>query len=473
VNPAFERVTGFTLSEVAGQNPRILKSGKQDEAFYREMWTTLSRGEVWTGRMVNQRKDGSLFEEDATIAPVRDSTGRVTNYVAVKRDISAERRLEEQLLQAQKMEAIGRLAGGVAHDFNNLLGVIIGYGELVHRQVKDAGVLGERVGQILKAAERAALLTRQLLAFSRQQVLEPRILDLNAVIAELEPMLQRLLGEDIALATVFGRDLGNVRADPGQLGQIVMNLAVNARDAMPEGGSLTIETADADLDRSFALIHPPIAPGRYVRLAVSDTGCGMDAETQAHLFEPFFTTKEAGRGTGLGLSTVYGIVKQSEGFIWVYSEQSIGTTFKIYLPVVGGLSAPEEQAPRAALRGGTETVLLVEDEDLLAELLTESLESHGYTVLQARQGVEAVAIAQDYPGNIDLMVTDVILPGLTGRATAERIAPLRPRMKVLYISGYTDDVITRHGILDAGTAFLGKPFAPEALLRKIRDVLEG
>jgi PAS domain S-box-containing protein len=473
VNPSFERVSGWSRDEALGQNPRILKSGKQDDALYRQMWDALARGEVWTGRLVNRRKDGTLFEEEATISPVRDGTGQVVNYVAVKHDLTDETRLAQQLFQAQKMDAVGRLAGGVAHDFNNLLGVITGYGEIVQRGLADEDPLKGKVEQILKAADRAAGLTRQLLAFGRKQVLQPRILDLNAVVPDMEKMLQRVIGEDIELATRLEPRLGNVKADPGQIEQVVMNLVVNARDAMPEGGRITIETVNADLDAEYAATHLPIPPGPYVMLAVTDTGSGMDAATQARVFEPFFTTKEVGKGTGLGLSTVYGIVKQSEGFVWLYSEVGVGTTFKVYLPRV------EEEAPLARPAGpgpllrGSETVLLVEDEALLRELLQETLEANGYLVLVARDGAEALQIAEEHDGAIPIMVTDVIMPGMTGPKIVELMEQVRPGLKVLYISGYSEESVVLHGLIGPGRNFLSKPFGPEALLRKVRESLSG
>jgi two-component system cell cycle sensor histidine kinase/response regulator CckA len=472
VNPAFERVSGWSSGEALGQNPRILKSGKQDDAFYRQMWEALAGGAAWTGRLVNRRKDGTLFEEEATISPVRDAAGQIVNYVAVKRDITNETRLEQRLFQAQKMEAVGRLAGGVAHDFNNLLGVITGYGEIVHRHLAGEDPLKGKVEQILKAAERAAGLTRQLLAFGRKQVLQPRILDLNAVVSDMEKMLRRVIGEDIELATLLAPRLGCVRADPGQIEQVLMNLAVNARDAMPEGGQLSIETRNVDLDAEYAAAHVPTRPGPYVMLAVTDTGSGMDVATQAHIFEPFFSTKEMGKGTGLGLSTVYGVVKQSEGYVWVYSEVGVGTTFKIYLPRVDE-EAPlaREERPRPLLRG-TETVLLVEDEASLRELLHEALEANGYSVLVARDGAEALKIADAHAGPIPIMVTDVIMPGMTGPKIVDLVAQTRPGIKVLYISGYSDESVVRHGLIGPGRAFLSKPFGPEILLRRVRESLD-
>ena len=472
VNPAFERVSGWRREEALGKNPRMLKSGKQDDALYRQMWEALARGEVWTGRLVNRRKEGTLFEEEATISPVRDAAGQIVNYVAVKRDVTSEIHLEQQLFQSQKMEAVGRLAGGVAHDFNNLLGVITGYGEIVHRRLADEDPLKGKVEQVLKAAERAAGLTRQLLAFGRKQVLQPKILDLNTVVSDVDRMLRRVIGEDIELATFLEPHLGNVKADPGQIEQVLMNLAVNARDAMPEGGRVTVETRNTDLDADYAATHPPTRPGRYVMFAITDTGSGMDAATQARIFEPFFSTKEVGKGTGLGLSTVYGIVKQSDGYVWVYSEVGVGTTFKIYLPRVDE-EAPlvPEEGPGPLLRG-VETVLLVEDEASLRELLREALEANGYSVLVAREGAEALRIAEAHAGAIQIMVTDVVMPGMIGPKIVELVAQTRPTMKVLYISGYSDESVVRHGLVGPGRAFLSKPFGPEVLLRRVREALD-
>ena len=332
VNPAFTRVSGYSREEALGKNPRILKSGKHDEAYYRKLWETILGGEIWQDEITNRRSDGSLYPEQMTITPVRDQRGEITHFIAIKAEVTERKRLEQQLRQAQKMEAVGRLAGGVAHDFNNLLTIISGYSELLLEHPGTVEPLRGYVNEIRNASGRAASLTRQLLAFSRQQVLAPRVLDLNAVVANIEKMLKRLIGEDIDLVTVLAESLWPVKADPGQLEQVLLNLAVNARDAMPKGGMLTIETANVEMDRTYAQTHFPLSPGPYVLLAFSDTGIGMDAETQARIFEPFFTTKEKGKGTGLGLATVYGIVKQSGGYIWVYSEVGKGTTFKIYLP---------------------------------------------------------------------------------------------------------------------------------------------
>ncbi len=473
VNPAFERISGYDRAEVVGQNPRIVKSGKHDEAFYRSLWGALVQGEVWRGHICNRRKNGTLYETEATISPVRDGTGSLVSFVAVQRDETHERHLEEQLRQSQKMEAVGRLAGGVAHDFNNLLNVITGYSLLLLNALGQDDPIRAKVDQILKASERAADLVQQLLAFSRRQVLQPKVLDLNLVVTTMDSMLRRLIGENIDLLVLREEALWAVKADPGQVEQVVMNLVVNARDSMPQGGRLTIETRNVELDESYARGHMGARPGAYVVLAVSDTGSGMDTETQAHLFEPFFTTKDKGRGTGLGLSMVYGIVKQSDGHVWVYSEVGRGSTIKIYLPRVEGTATPPvEVAPAAVAVRGSETVLLVEDERLVREMLVEILRGSGYTVMAAGDGEEALALSQQCEGAIHLLVTDVVMPGMSGRALAERLTILRPETRVLYISGYAEDAIVRHGILDPGLSFLSKPVTPDALLRKMRELLD-
>jgi PAS domain S-box-containing protein len=474
VNPAFERTTGYSRAEAVGQNPRFLKSGQQDVAFYKELWATISSGQVWHGRFVNKRKDGTFYTDEATITPIRNENRTIVNYVGVQRDVTRELELEEQYRQAQKMEAIGRLAGGVAHDFNNILVVITGYSELLlHRQLDDDDPARKFVEEIRNAAERAAKLTQQLLAFSRKQMLQLEILNLNEIIAHLEKMLRRLISEDIVLDTKLKPGLGQVKADPGQVEQIVMNLAINARDAMPQGGKLIIETANVELDQTYASQHPGTAPGHYVMLAVSDTGVGMDAATQARLFEPFFTTKELGKGTGLGLATVYGIVKQSGGDIWVYSEPGGGATFKIYLPRVDEAVPPPEAQPELLEgSGGVETILLVEDEVVVRALARQVLELNGYTVLEAGHGGEALLLGEQRQEPIHLLVTDVVMPHMSGREVARRLASLHPEMKVLYMSGYTDDAIVQHGVLEPGLFFLQKPFTPNALVKKVREVLD-
>jgi signal transduction histidine kinase/CheY-like chemotaxis protein len=391
----------------------------------------------------------------------------------VRSDVTKRASLEDQLRQSQKLEAIGRLAGGIAHDFNNILTAIMGYGALLQAGFDERDPRRQEVEEIKKAVRRASSLIQQLLAFSRRQVLQLRVLDLNAVVMNIQQLLQRLIGEDIELVIRPTPALGRVKADPGQIEQVLMNLALNARDAMPQGGKLTIETVNVTIDETFARRYLVSQPGPYVMLSVSDTGMGMDEDTQAHIFEPFFTTKEQGKGTGLGLATVYGIVKQSGGSIFVYSEPDKGAICKIYLPRVEEPLTPLDvgkaviEPPR-----GTETILLVEDEESVRELVRKVLQRNGYTILQAANGEEAVEICQKHDGEIHLLVTDVVMPRMSGREVAETLMVSRPKMKVLYMSGYTDDAIVRHGVLDSMTAFLQKPFTPETLARRVRDVLD-
>ncbi len=472
VNPAFETGTGYGRAEALGQNPRLLKSGVQDAAFYAALWASISAGTTWRGRMVNRKKDGTLYSEDASITPIRNAAGAIASYVAVKRDVTDRLALDAQLLQSQKMEAVGRLAGGVAHDFNNVLSVVLTYAELVSSDLPPGSPARADLEEIRRAGQRAVDLTRQLLAFSRQQVLEMKVLDLSDSLRGVEKMIARLLGADVTLTTLAASDLWNVKVDPGQFEQILLNLAVNARDAMPLGGQLTIETANVALDDEYAHAHGGVKAGDYVVVAVSDTGSGMDAATQARIFEPFFTTKEAGKGTGLGLATVFGIVQQSGGHIWVYSEPGKGTAFKVYLP---RCSRPAEKlaAPRTEpSQRGSETVLLVEDEEQVRHVARDILRRQGYVVLEASNGGEALLICEQHGARIQLLVTDVVLPRMSGRQLAERLATLRPQMRVLFMSGYTDDAILLHGILDSGVAFLQKPITPTSLSRRVRDVLD-
>ena len=418
-----------------------------------------------------KKKDGSRIRVQLSVRASRDQEGSVEFYEAFVRDITTQRQLEAQLAQAQKMEAIGRLAGGVAHDFNNLLTVILSYSDLLLEDMPAGSSTGEDIGQIRKAAQGASELTRQLLAFSRQQVLEPKVVDLNAAVTGIERLLGRVLREDIQLRCALGADAGTVRVDPGQLEQVIMNLAVNARDAMPSGGRLTVETANVDLDAAYMQAHPLAAPGRYVMLAVTDTGMGMDAATQARIFEPFFTTKEAGKGTGLGLATVQGIVQQSGGFIWVYSEPNHGTCFKIYLPRVDE-PISETAGAAAETTGGTETVLVVEDVAAVRAVARRMLERYGYSVLEAADGEAAIRLAAKFGEPIHLLITDVVMPNLGGRDLAEVFAKTYPNTRVLFMSGYTDDAVVRHGILQEDIAYLQKPFTPESLARKVRAVLD-
>lgn len=411
---------------------------------------------------------------DMQLVPIKAPHGEFPAVLGIGRNTTEQKKLEQQFLQSQKMEALGRLSGGVAHDFNNLLTAILGYSELLLEGLAEDDRRRLDVEEIRKAGQSAMSLTRQLLAFSRKQVLEPRMLDLNAVVHHLDKMVRRLIGEDIKIVSRLDPRLGSVRADAGQIEQVLLNLVLNARDAMPEGGTLTIETANVELDEDYASRYLGTPSGHYVMLAVSDTGCGMDAEIQSRLFEPFFTTKEKGRGTGLGLATVYGIVKQSKGSISVYSEPGLGATFKVYLPRLD--AAPE---PLVTVRSsdrpptGAEVVLLVEDHDGLRAFARRVLERHGYTVLQASNGDEAIRVCEQHQGVIDLLLTDVIMPGMSGRALADRLCALRPAMKVLYTSGYTDNTIAERGVLATGTVFLHKPYTPRSLAGKVRDVLDG
>jgi PAS domain S-box-containing protein len=417
--------------------------------------------------------DGSPRTFLVTKAPYRDAAGAVAGVLGVSRDVTDERRRERRYEQAAKLEAVGRLAGGIAHDFNNLLTVITGYADLLRRELPDGATGRELAAEITKAGDRAADLTRQLLAFGRQSVVAPRVLDPNALVLDIERLLRRLIGEDIDLAVRLQEGVGHVRADPGHLEQVLMNLAVNARDAMPTGGKLTLETRDVDLDDGYARRKGGVAPGRYVQLAVSDTGTGIPPEVLPHVFEPFFTTKGQGKGTGLGLATVHGIVQQSGGSVEVYTEAGLGTTFKVYLPrcdeVVQPAPVLSVRLPRAV---GTETVLLVEDEGSVRAFAGLVLRGAGYTVLEAGDGAEAERVAAGHPGPIDLLVTDVVMPGMSGRELAGRLSAAHRGLKVLFMSGYTDDAVVRHGILEENVNFLQKPFTRVVLARTVRDALD-
>jgi len=415
-------------------------------------------------------KSGAVIDVQIAASPIEFQGHQA--WLTLVSDVTEKKRLEAQFLQAQKMESVGQLAGGVAHDFNNLLTVIMSYSDILLRQFDAADPAREKVEQIYKSGERAATLTRQLLIFSRKQLFQPKVLDLNVIVGEMGAMLRRLIGEDVELVTVVREGLGHVKADPGQIEQILMNLAVNARDAMPTGGRLIIETSDVELDDSYASEHGSVRPGRYVMLAVTDTGGGMDEGVQEHIFEPFFTTKGPGKGTGLGLATVYGIVKQSEGSIWVYSEQGRGTTFKIYLPRVDEPYHAPRTPKIARLPRGTETILVVENEEALREITHEILAGQGYTVLDARSGAAALELVQGQTAPLDLLLTDVVMPGISGRELAEKLSVRYPGLKVLFMSGYTDDAIVRHGILEEGTAFIQKPFTLDSLSTKVREVLD-
>ncbi len=473
VNPEFERATGYCRKEAIGQNPRILKSGKQDRAFYQNMWETITRGGIWEGRMVNMRKDGTLFTEVATISSVRDPSGQILNYVAVKRDITEYLRLQAQFQQAQKMESVGRLAGGVAHDYNNMLSVIIGYAEMALEQVDQDKPLYADLMEIFKAAKRSTAITQQLLAFARKQTISPQVLDLNQTVESMLNMLRRLIGEDIDFLWKPGGSCGPVKMDPSQIDQILANLCVNARDAIDGVGKVTIETGKASFDEAYCAEHNGLIPGEYALLAVSDDGCGMDKEIMDNIFEPFFTTKTVGQGTGLGLATVYGIVKQNNGFVNVYSEPGNGTTFRIYLPHHAGQTERVEAQSMAQIapsRG--ETVLIVEDEQAILEMGKMMLEKLGYRVLAANTPSEAVRITSEHAGKITLLITDVVMPEMNGRELAQKLHTFCPDMKTLFMSGYTANVIAHRGVLEEGVNFIQKPFSKQGLATKIRDVLD-
>jgi len=473
LNPAFETITGLRREEWVGQ-PFERLVHPEDLPLALELLGRVVRGEVRPASQFRVRTAKGDYRVGEFSATPQLHEGRLVGILGIGRDVTERVQLEQQLRQAQKMEAVGRLAGGIAHDFNNILTAITGYADLL---LEDLGATDPRrqdADEIHKAADRAAGLTRQLLAFSRQQVLQPTVLEVNKLVSDLEKMLRRLLGEDVELGTRLAPTTGRVKADPGQLEQVIMNLAVNARDAMPNGGKLTLETGNVDLDEAYAADHYPARAGPFVLLAVSDTGIGMSEETQAHMFEPFFTTKEKGKGTGLGLATVYGIIKQSGGFIWVYSEVGHGTTFKLYLPRVEELAeraSQPAQAPARAARG-TETVLVVEDEAPVRSVARQVLERHGYTVLEAPSAEAALDIATRYSGTIHLLLTDVVMPGLNGRELASRLATMRPDARVIFMSGYTDDAVTRHGVLEPGSAYVQKPFTPDAIARKVRELLD-
>ena len=599
-NPAYTRITGYSLEESLGQKPNMVKSGLHDEAFYRNLWQTILDGNVWQGEITNRKKNGSLYIEYMSITPVRDRHGDVRNFIAVKRDITEHKRaeqqaldwkgrydaavlasgqiiyawepssqkmvfggaiqqvlryspadltstinwralihrddiehyrevirdatetgrsfdleyrirlkdgsvrtvrdqgrltrdlnanaqrmvgfitdvtenrmLEQQLRQSQKMEAVGRLAGGVAHDFNNLLTIMTGYAAFQMEMSEPESQVHKNAEEIKAAVERAAALTHQLLAFSRQQVLQPRRLNLNMIVANFERLLRRLIGEDIEVMTFLADDLESVEADPGQLEQVLMNLVINARDAMPDGGKLTLETANVVLGEPYVVEHPYVKPGRYVRLAVSDDGHGMDAQTKSKIFEPFFTTKEMGKGTGLGLSTVFGIVKQSGGYIDVYSEVGAGTTFKICLPSVGPtLVTSKKEADRMPRKIGSERILLVEDDDQLRTLAQKVLVAHGYQVFAAMNADQVEAICREQTGGIDLLITDVVMPRMGGKEIAEMVEKRFPAIKMLFMSGHVTSAIVHGGVVDDGIFFLPKPFTPIELATKVRQVLD-
>jgi two-component system cell cycle sensor histidine kinase/response regulator CckA len=474
-NPAAERMFGYSEAEALGCHPFDIIVPPQSRAQVGGFLDLLKAGEMNAhGVCENVTQDGRAVICEWYNTPLMDEDGAFLGLISLAQDITERKDLEEQLRQAQKMEAFGQLAGGVAHDFNNLLTIILGYSEMTINTLLPDDQNRGRVEAIHNAGERAALLTQQLLAFSRKQVVKPQVVDLNAVVAGTQMMLGRLIGEDVTLTTVAAPGLERVKVDPGQVGQVLMNLVMNARDAMPRGGRITIETANVDLEESYVQSHAGVKAGRYVLLAVSDDGCGMTEEVQRHIFEPFFTTKDIGMGTGLGLATVFGIVKQSGGHVWAYSEAGVGTTFKVYLPSVSEVISPvRTQADLAPVPPGSETILLVEDETAVREITGLTLKAMGYTLLEAANGEEAIRLCKQRSEPIHLLVSDVVMPGIGGRQLAERLTTLHPEMRVLFVSGYTDDAVVRHGVLQAEVAFLQKPYSMAALSHKVRAVLDG
>jgi PAS domain S-box-containing protein len=471
VSAGFERLTGYSAAEVLGRNCRMLQGAETDRETVARLRDAIAAARPIEVEIVNHRKDGTPFWNALSLNPVRDEDGTLACFVGVQTDVTERKRLERDLLQAQKMEAVGRLAGGIAHDFNNHLTVITGYSEeiLAHPTLEPA--VRESVTAIARAGDRAAELTRQLLGFSRQTMLQPKVIDLNQAVTETGRLLQRLIGADIAFSMVLASDLARVRVDPAQLDQVLMNLTVNARDSMPQGGRLTIETANVTISEGYATTNMDCRAGPHVMLAMSDTGAGMRPEVQARIFEPFFTTKEIGKGTGLGLATVFGIVQQSQGCIHVYSEPGLGSTFKIYLPAVTQPpDAPTQIRPAPAARG-QETVLLVEDDEGVRKLAQIGLGMKGYKVICARDGAEALTMAED-AGPIDLVLTDVVMPRLGGPELVRALRARHPTLKVLFMSGYTDDSVVRHGLMDASVAFIQKPYTPRSLAAKVREVLD-
>jgi len=473
-NPKTEEMFGYSRQELLGARIEILlpeskrrAHGRDREEFFtRPRVRPMGIGMDLSGR----RKNGTEFPVEISLSYVETTEGLFA--IAFVNDISQRKQLEDRLLQAQKMEAVGRLAGGVAHDFNNMLTVIAGYNRMILDDLSPLDPLRGCAEEVLKAADRAAALTRQLLAFSRRQVMQPCVMNVNATVVHTEKMLRRLIGEDVELVLSLPPDIGNIKADPNHIEQAIVNLALNARDAMPKGGRITVETANVHLDENYARTHMGVKPGDFVMVAVSDTGHGMDAETRRRLFEPFFTTKEKGKGTGLGLASVYGVVKQLGGDIWVYSEPGQGTTFKLYFPRIAETASLPPASPAEADRApSTETILVVEDEEAVRDLTVKILRKLGHTVLAASGGAEAIEIAKSYSGPIALLLTDVVMPNMSGRQVADHLLKLRPELKVLYLSGYTDNTVVHHGVLEDGVEFLPKPFSREALARKIRDVL--
>jgi two-component system, cell cycle sensor histidine kinase and response regulator CckA len=471
-SPSYQTLLGYTPEELTGTSSFEQIHPDDHKKVMDAALETRRTGETRCLEYRIRHKDGRWLTLESTASAVKDAAGEVEKLVIVNRNITERKYLEEQLGLSQKLEAVGRLSGGIAHDFNNLLGVIIGYGEALQQHMSPSDPMREAVDEIQKAANRAASLTQQLLAFGRKQVLEPKVLDANAVVSDVDKMLRRLIGEDIELQISLAHNLGRVKADRSQLEQVILNLAVNARDAMPQGGVLRIETKNAQLTDSDKSRFRYVVPGQYILIRVIDNGCGMSPELQSHIFEPFFTTKEKGKGTGLGLATVYGVIKQSEGYVWVESEVGKGTEFKIYLPRAEGAA---EETPQTIAASGharsSATILIAEDEDSLRKLTCNTLRGLGYSVIEARDAANALSIAAETEVDIDLLLTDVVMPGMSGRTLAEKMTAARPEIKVLYMSGYPDGAIVTHGVLNPGMFILRKPFTRDELLRRVEESL--
>jgi len=474
VNPAFTRMTGYSAEEVIGKTPRILQGPLTDKTVLKRLRQNLESGETFAGESINYRRDGEAFHLEWQIAPIRNASGTITHFVAIQRDITERKRLEAELFQSQKLETVGKLAGGIAHEFNTILTAIIGHGELLLNELPAGSPLARNATEIGNAASRAAALTRQLLAYGRKQFLQPEALDLNKVLAGMQGMFQLLMGSEVRTFFVPTPGLQAVIADAGQIEQVIMNLAINAREAMPRGGTITWETANVSFKPENRGRHPELEPGDYVMLAISDTGKGMSAEVKSRAFDPFFSTKKAGEGTGLGLSTCYGIVKQSGGHIGVDSEPGRGATFKIYLPQAESPPNTALQRPDLPdLPRGTETILLVEDDSALREMAAILLKRLGYTVLAAAGGVEALSLAQERgPGHIDLLFTDLVMPRMSGKELADRLRALHPHARMLFASAYAGNAIADQGEWNKSAARLQKPFTPSALAFKLREVLD-
>ncbi|MEO7999765.1 MAG: PAS domain S-box protein [Gemmatimonadaceae bacterium] len=472
-NPAAERIFGYSKDEVIGRRAFDLIVPEKSRERASKIIEQISMGRMDAhGEFGNIKKGGENITCEWHNTPMFDDAGKFVGLLSLTLDVTARKKLEAQLLQSQKMEAIGQLAGGVAHDFNNLLTVIFGYSEMLMADKDVSSNVQKSVKLINEAAERAGALTGQLLAFSRKTILQPKILDINTVVGETGTMLRRMIGEDVRFSTILQKDIERIRVDPGQLTQVLMNLAVNARDAMPKGGTLTVETQNVELSAEYASTHPDCNPGPHVMLAMTDTGTGMAADVMAHIFEPFFTTKEVGTGTGLGLATVFGIVRQSGGCINVYSEPGIGSSFKLYFPALRGASLMESGGIPQIATGGAETVLLVEDDAAVRRIATAALAKFGYMVLPAATGEEALRIAEHHGLGISVLLTDVVMPGMSGPQLVDLLRAKSPSLKVVFMSGYTDDAVVRHGLLAAEVSFLQKPFTPEGLALKIRKVLD-